>query len=164
MNNSITPSTDAKLDELVSKLDKHKMPSKDLWIGIEHALVAQQSLEVKRSMRPLYALAVSICVVAFVAVFSFQSGKSLSGEALVQQLSEQHLAVKKSLLVSLENQPAVTQNWQQQLEELDAAAIAIKKALENEPNNTALLIMLKKVYEQQIALIERVHAPAWQQI
>ena len=44
------------------------------------------------------------------------------------------------------------------------AADAIKAALENDPNNMALLRMLQSVYQQQIDLIERVHAPKWQQI
>ena len=66
--------------------------------------------------------------------------------------------------MSLQGQATLTENWQQQLEELDEAAIAIKKALENEPNNVALLKMLKKVHQQQIMLIERVHAPAWKTI
>ncbi|AGH47072.1 hypothetical protein C427_4973 [Paraglaciecola psychrophila 170] len=48
--------------------------------------------------------------------------------------------------------------------ELDDAADAIKTALENEPNNMALLKMLQSVHQQQINIIERVHSPKWSQL
>ena len=67
------------------------------------------------------------------------------------------------MLVRFQEQPALTHNWQEQLTELDEAADAIKAALENEPNNMALLKMLQSVHQQQINLIERVHSPKWQQ-
>ncbi len=63
-----------------------------------------------------------------------------------------------------QNQPALTDNWQQQLTELEDAERAIKQALENEPENPALLKMLAQVYQQQLDLINKVHAPKWQTI
>ena len=69
-----------------------------------------------------------------------------------------------SLLASYQSTPALTEDWQQQLKELDDAADAIKTALKEDPDNSALIKMLHHVYQQQIALIERVHAPKWQQI
>ena len=79
-------------------------------------------------------------------------------------LSSQHQTQRDQLLVSLEGQPALTENWQEQLQELDDAAAAIKAALAQDPNNAALLKMLQNVYQQQISLIERVHSPKWRQI
>ena len=58
----------------------------------------------------------------------------------------------------------MTDNWQKQIDELDEAAIAIKKALAEEPNNPALLKMLKNVYQQQMMIIERVHEPRWKRV
>jgi hypothetical protein len=60
-------------------------------------------------------------------------------------------------LIRFQDQPALTQNWQDQLTELDDAAVAIKMALRNESNNMALLKTLRYVHQQQINLIERVH-------
>jgi hypothetical protein len=60
--------------------------------------------------------------------------------------------------------PTSTDNWQQQLKDLDEAEKAIKEALQDSPNNPALLGMLKHVYQQELAIIERVHAPTWQAI
>lgn len=153
------------LDEAIKGINKHALPERDLWTGIERAISQQEDAGTNtKSIRPIYAIAASVSLLAFVAMFSYHSGKSISGQELVQQLSEQHLQQKQQLLVSLQGQATLTENWQQQLEELDEAAIAIKKALENEPNNVALLKMLKKVHQQQIMLIERVHAPAWKTI
>ena len=67
-------------------------------------------------------------------------------------------------MVRFQDQPALTQNWQDQLTGLDDAADAIKTALENKPNNMALLKMLQSVHQQQINLIERVHSSKWSQI
>jgi hypothetical protein len=64
-------------------------------------------------------------------------------------------------LIRFQDQPALTQNWQDQLTELDDAAVAIKMALRNESNNMALLKTLRYVHQQQINLIERVHSSKW---
>ena len=68
------------------------------------------------------------------------------------------------LLVSYQKAQPITDNWQTQLEELDAAAEAIKPALKTDPNNKALLQMLQQVYQQQLSLIETVYNPKWQAI
>ena len=163
LNNSLGEDQIAKL---CTQLPQEKQPQRDLFSGIEFAIQAnEQNTGRGGATKPmLYGLAASVCLVAFVAYFSYQSGVSNSGQKLVKLLSEQHQQQKESLLASYAGTPEKTQNWQQQSQDLDKAAIAIKKALENDPNNAALLKMLKKVHEQQITLIERVHAPAWQQI
>lgn len=159
------PSQELKLDKLIAKAPKELEPERDLWQGIEFALDDNKQTTHKSSKNQvIWGLAASFMLVGFIAFLSFESGKQVSGSNLVQQLSEQHVKQKDALLVSLKGQVALTQNWQQQLQELDEAAIAIKKALVNEPNNVALLKMLKQVHQQQIALIERVHTPAWQKI
>jgi hypothetical protein len=174
-NESNSQSKGDKIEALIRQLPKEKQPQRDLFTGIEYALTTVSSAQAlddsgastsskAASKRPIYAIAASVCLVAMVGYFSYQSGASKTGEQLVNQLSAQHAEQKQLLLASFAGTPEKTQNWQQQLQELDDAAAAIKKALENEPNNVALLKMLKKVHEQQIALIERVHAPAWQSI
>jgi hypothetical protein len=89
---------------------------------------------------------------------------SVNNYALVEAQGVQQRKYIKGLLASYETTPALTENWQQQLNELDMAADAIKKALKEDPDNSALIRMLHHVYQQQIALVERVHAPKWQQI
>jgi hypothetical protein len=152
------------IQALIDQLPTEKHPQRDLFKGIEHALSTKAEVSSKQPRGVIYGLAASICLVAVVGYFSYQTGAKQTTQQLVIQLSEQHAQQKQTLLASLAGTPEKTANWQQQLGELDDAAVAIKKALENEPNNVALLTMLKKVHQQQIALIERVHAPAWQSI
>jgi negative regulator of sigma E activity len=114
------------------------------------------------------AIAASVCLVTvlwFAAPFAFKADESRSdGYALIDAMSMQQQQQVNSLLASYESTTALTEDWQEQLKELDDAADVIKAALKDDPDNSALIKMLHHVYQQQIALIERVHAPKWQQI
>ena len=160
-------------DELKKQLDalpQERQPERDLWRGIELGPESDTSHTPSAAPTKWYAVAASVALVACISWYSVnQTGTPdgsnvLEGEALVAALSNQHEQQKQALLVRYDGQNALTENWQQQLKELDDAAGAIKAALEEDPNNAALLRMLQNVYQQQIVLIERVHAPKWQQI
>ena len=149
------------------------MPERDLWQGIELALanepapsqIPEETPQLTRGQPKMWAVAAAFAFVGVLSWYSLnQTQPQLAQEDLVAALSSQHEEQKQALLVEFEGQPALTQNWQQQLKELDEAAGAIKAALEQEPNNVALLKMLQNVHQQQIDLIERVHAPTWRQI
>lgn len=157
-------SFEQQLATQLEQIDSHKLPERDLWVGIERALVDQAEPKAS-SHAPRYLLAASVLLCITVGWLSFNPlGQPQQGRDLVAQLSQQHLQQKNALLVQFKDQPALTQNWQQQLQELDEAEAAIKTALQNDPNNMALLKLLQGVYQQQINLIERVHAPKWSQI
>ncbi|WP_339723127.1 hypothetical protein [uncultured Paraglaciecola sp.] len=154
------------LADQLADLDKNKQPDRDLWPGIELALTSDTS-EPSRAVvgKKMYLVAATVAMFGLIGWLSLnQQAVSLTGDDLVASLSQQHLKQKNALLVRFQDQPALTQNWQSQLTELDDAAVAIKAALENEPNNMALLKMLQSVHQQQINLIERVHSPKWSQI
>jgi len=163
LNQQHTAKYNDKITELCAQLPAEKQVQRDLYKGIEFAINSPKT-SITSSKSIIYGLAASVCLVAIVGYLSYQTGAENTGQQLVQQLSTEHAQQKQSLLASYAGTAEMTQNWQQQLSELDDAAAAIKQALENDPNNIALLKMLKRVHEQQIALIERVHAPAWQQI
>jgi Tfp pilus assembly protein PilF len=99
-----------------------------------------------------------------VAFSAFYGGQRTNAAQLVEHISQQHQQQKASLLVSFEGMSTNTDNWRQQLNDLAEAEKAIKEALEDSPNNPALLGMLKHVYQQELTIIERAHAPAWQAI
>jgi hypothetical protein len=176
MNNIHENRLDNALDKRIKELTLDKMPERDLWKGIEQAIEFDErhhkssdsaktgEKHLFLAPKPMLALAASFLVLVAVGWTSFESGKSLQGASLVAAMTEQHNMQKQSLLIKFKDQPAITDNWQQQIEELDEAAQAIKKALAEEPNNPALLRMLKNVYEQQMAIIERVHEPRWNPI
>lgn len=154
------------LADQLADVNKHKLPDRNLWPGIELALSSEASEPVHSVVgKKMYLVAATVAIFGLIGWLSVnQQSVSLTGDDLVASLSEQHLDQKNALLVRFQDQPALTQNWQDQLTELDDAANAIKAALENEPNNMALLKMLQSVHQQQINLIERVHSPKWSQI
>lgn len=155
---------DSHLKQQLAALPRDKQPDRDLWQGVELALANDVSNKPRLTAK-YYLLAASFAAFALLGWLSLsQQSNPLSGQDLVAVLSEQHQQQKHALLVKFKDQPALTQNWQQQLTELDEAAGAIKAALENEPNNMALLKMLQNVHQQQINLIERVHSSKWSQI
>ena len=152
------------LTDQLADLNKEQQPDRGLWPGIELALSSETSSS-PRTVVPkrMYLVAATVAMFGLIGWLAVnQQTVSLTGNDLVASLSEQHLEQKNALLVRFQDQPALTQNWQDQLTELDDAAGAIKTALGNEPNNMALLKMLQSVHQQQINLIERVHSPKWQ--
>ncbi len=147
----------------LAEVNKVQQPNRALWQGIELALLCESS---EPSMvlagKQMYALAATVAIFGLLGWISVtQYPVSLTGDELVASLSEQHLDQKNALLIRFQDQPALTQNWQDQLTELDDAAVAIKMALRNESNNMTLLKMLRHVHQQQINLIERVHSSKW---
>ncbi|MBU77782.1 MAG: hypothetical protein CMK63_12405 [Pseudoalteromonadaceae bacterium] len=138
-------------------------PDKDLWPGIERAIAEPQTPQIEKPTHGWNKLAAvaACCIAALLTVQLFVGqGESNSMMAMSDYFTKQ----KQGLLVQYQNQPALTDNWQQQLKELEEAESAIKQALENEPENSALLQMLSQVYQQQLDLINKVHAPKWQTI
>ena len=164
---------DTALKHQLDELDREIQPKRDLWQGIELALANEPAPDQVEPNQPrqmngarMFAVAATFAFVGLFGWFTVNQPDQgmIGGQELVAALSNQHQQQKDSLLVKFKGQPALTQNWEQQLDELDDAAKAIKTALKEDPNNIALLKMLQNVHQQQIDLIERVHAPKWQQI
>lgn len=161
---------DDKLAQHISGISKEKQPERDLWRGIELGITSQQDDASSSTVtsKQWMAIAASVCLVTvlwFAAPFAFKADENRSdGYALIDAMSMQQQQQVNSLLASYESTTALTEDWQEQLKELDDAADVIKAALKDDPDNSALIKMLHHVYQQQIALIERVHAPKWQQI
>jgi len=177
-------SFDEVLRQKVAQLPAEKQPDRDLWQGIDIALAQRKSIvrghdsiaELSFShsvltktrewfaIKPM-ALAASVMLVA---LLSWQGLMKPAGTkvspGLVAQMTQQHAEQKSVLLASFSESPELTSNWQVQLQELEEAAQAIEAALGNEPENITLLKMLQQVHQQQLQLIETVHAPKWQAI
>lgn len=165
---------DKQLQEQLSQLPEHT-PQRDLWEGIEPTLVRQEVNNTPQTIgvnlnKGMYAIAVSlvICaVIGYLSIVQLSTPALTSNDnasALLAALHTQHEQQKQALLVSFEQLPAVTENWETQLVELETAAKAVRTALVTSPNNPALLKLLQSIYQQQLALIETVHAPKWQRI
>jgi hypothetical protein len=156
----------------IKSLPQECQPERDLWSGIEVAIslnnkkASSNGVVVAFDKQPVwYAMAASFFVMATFAWFNWSGSRLVEvNEAFIAQMALEHEQQKSALLVRFEDQPALTENWQQQLKELDEAASAVKKVLLQEPNNIALLKMLQHVHQQQIDLIETVHSSKWTQI
>ena len=153
------PNFEQFLDEQLQSQQKEVSPSRDLWPGIEHAINLQQSEQQDKAKRnwalPAFGTAAAAVLVALVGL-NMPVQQDNTQFALISDAYEQQ---KQSLLVQYQSQPALTDNWQAQLTELEQAEKAIKTALEDDPNNRALLGMLAQVYQQQLDLINKVHQP-----
>jgi hypothetical protein len=149
-----------KLDALPGEMQ----PQRDLWPGIDLAL-ENQAQSTNKPVRWM-GIAASIAVLGLVGLLSLSSltspnVKQSDLSQLISSMSEQHERQKQFLLASYEQQPALTDNWQQQLRELDNAATVIKSTLEKDPSDANLIKMLQQVYQQQIKLIQSVHQSQW---
>ena len=156
----------SRLDEAIKEVVKSKQPERDLWPGIELALAREQATLAagKPSLRSLYAVAASIALVVIISVGSFYTGQKSQTQVIAEQMSADYLDKREALLVAYGNTAVTVNDLEKQLANLDDAADVIKKAIGDDPNNPVLLQMLKRVYAQQIELIEKVHAPQWQQL
>lgn len=183
-------SFDQVLQQKVGELPQQLQPTRDLWQGIDIALTEQYlekefgqepngiSRDKKNtgsgakivdlsdwlSVKPM-AVAASLSLVTFISWNAFNGPVNQSGPSqLVSQMMQQHDEQKSVLLASFSQRPELTSNWQAQLQELEEAERAIEAALQNDPENIALLKMLQQVHQQQLELIEAVHLPVWQTI
>ncbi|MCZ6526555.1 MAG: hypothetical protein O6928_08410 [Gammaproteobacteria bacterium] len=152
------------LQQKLDMLPREIQPQRDLWPGIDLALED----ETQHANKPLLwsGIAASIAVFGLVGLLSVNiatgpAPKPIELNELVSSLSTQHEKQKKILLASYEQQPALTDNWRDQLKELDSAATVIKTALEEDPGDTNLIKLLQQVYQQQIKLIQSVHQSRW---
>jgi hypothetical protein len=165
---------DQQLHREINELSKEAAPEKDLWPAIERGIASSTSLNNTNSTASSsyvkggrVALAASVCFVAFAALLVphfLNLWMQPQSYDVVESMSTQHNQQMQLLLAQYQDATALTSDWQTQLDELTEAASAIKLALKEDPDNAALIRMLHHVYQQQIALIERVHAPKWQQI
>lgn len=156
----------SRLDDAIKEVAKTKQPERDLWPGIELALAREQATLAasKSSFKPLYAVAASVALVVMVSIGSFYTGQKSQTQVIAEQMSADYVAKREALLVAYGNNTVTVNDLDKQLSDLDDAADVIKEAISDDPNNPVLLQMLKRVYAQQIELIEKVHAPQWQQL
>lgn len=164
---------DKVLQQQVDELPKQMKPSRDLWAGIDHAIEQQQAQQISKqrfSYQKLSAVAASFAVLGLTAWFTLNTnitpGAQGPGENLqyVTQMTQSFENQKQALLVKYEDQTPNAANWRDQLKELDAAAVAIKKVLDQDPTNAQLIKMLQQTYQQQLDLIKAVNKSPWQTI
>ncbi|CCQ11535.1 putative orphan protein [Pseudoalteromonas luteoviolacea B = ATCC 29581] len=151
---------DEMLKQEIQNLPDEITPTRELWPGVERA-ISSEAMEISASTNIKPWLGVAVCLGAALFSVLMIMKQEPNNAVLIADFFESQ---KQSLLVRYQSQPALTDNWQAQLVELEAAEAAIRQALDEDPQNAALLRMLSQVYQQQLDLITKVHQPTWQQI
>lgn len=143
--------------------ESQAQPQRDLWPGIERAINQPAAIEpTPRSNHWQKLSGIAACTIA--GLLAWQVVMNQPQQDSLANISAFFEQQKQSLLVQYQSQPALTSDWQVQLQELEDAEQAIKLSLKQDPENAALLKMLAQVYQQQLDLINKVHEPQWQQI
>jgi hypothetical protein len=147
---------DDVLQGAISKLQKDRLPQRDLWTGVEIALLNRGRRRV-----PWLAIAASLLVIVIAVGAWFRSHRADNSATpyanYVEQLAAQHRNTMAALQAAYRNTPALTTNWNDQLNGMERAADTVRKALRDDPDNIALLRMLNDVYQQEVDLLRRVH-------
>lgn len=174
MNNSNSEQiAEQRLQQQIDQLPKSLTPARDLWAGIDHA-IEQQQINQRYSWQKWSAMAAGFAVLGLTVWLSINVNNDIynpsgtpagddSSHYLVS-LSADFEKRKQALLVKYEDQSSATENWREQLQELDDAATAIKKVLDQDPTNAQLIKMLQQTYQQQLDLINAVNKSPWQKI
>jgi len=160
---------DQRLDVRIDNLSKDIQPPKDLWAGIEHAIEIRESERRYSS----YKLHIAACFCVFVIggfwLFNLPSSLTSAPESaeinhemmslLIEDMDRGFNQQKAQLLHVYDGRVAHTTDWKDQLNELESARAGIKIALAEDPENRYMIQLLQSIQQQQLDLIESVHAP-----
>ena len=154
---------DDRLQRALAKLQKNRLPQRDLWTGIEVALLSGNRRRGRWLAVPWLALAASllVCVLGVGAWFGLHQADNTAAARVnyVEQLAAQHRNTIAALRAAYRKTPALTTNWNDQLNAMERAAESVRQALRDDPDDIALLKMLNDVYQQEIDLLRQVHEP-----
>lgn len=159
MNNR---NAERRLQDALEALPREVLPRRDLWPGIEHALLMNE----RRA--PAWhrhgALAASVLLVVALSLYfgTLQSERQLPNSVVEQflaTLQDEHELNKQMLLVRYEDQEPYYQDWKQQLLELEQAEAVIFEALRDDPQNPELIEILRSVQQKQLKLIDKAFDP-----
>lgn len=162
---------DVSLNEQVAELSKEIEPSRDLWSGIEKAIVESKQVEAKvirADKRATFAVAASICTAVFTGWMTLYPATSQNDNVVdfAAVMSKEFEQQKGLMLASAgkSDSSAFSDDIQTQLKELSDAQRAIVKALAQDPTNSDLIELLRWTQKQELDLLNQVISPQWQTI
>ena len=159
------------LEQKVQQLEPELTPTRDLWPGIEKALVSQQHSRHQNDSKakfPQIAMAASVVAAVLLTwgvIHSDQRGNSLP-PTLAMQMEQDFEQTKQVVLASYgqETMKELPPELKAQFDELSKARAALTKALASDPNNNDLLNLLRWTQQQELSLLQTVYRPKWQSI
>jgi len=185
MNDRIDPSTDKSGNEALmaaaAVLPKEIKPGRDLWPGIEQALVRKQPRIEPRNWQGLFAQAAAVILLVgassgltYLAVTDGSSQVSPVGADVERvfepvsgsfgsryNLGPDFLDARNVLAARLEGEmeklsPESRAAVQKSLDSIHEAIVEINKALADEPDNVLLQDLLLRTYHEELALMQQV--------
>ncbi|HVY23465.1 MAG TPA: hypothetical protein VG962_08955 [Steroidobacteraceae bacterium] len=147
---------ESTLQRKLAALQKQRMPSRDLWPGIEMALLKKPQSRIFPLVAAASLVACVLCGWLLLAGHRVNHDQTQSIVARLDALHQQQMSALKAAYGGMH---PLAGNLDQQLREMDRAATAIKKALKDDPGNVTLLNMLTDIYQKQMTLVERVYEP-----
>jgi len=165
---TVIDSNSNNLSAQIEQLDREIKPNRDLWPGIEQAIAKtpQELPEAKVSGVPVWSkMAAAFAPIALVTgLWLNQSGTQQIEPEWLTPVSATYELQKRQLLQQVSDRTPLDAQWQESLKELEAAESALKKALQAQPQDKALMRMLNQLYQQQLSLIEKSHQSKFKQI
>lgn len=162
--------SDKTFEKNIENLSMEMEPKRDLWIGIEKAIATKSQETAAKPNKVVVPLAwaASICAAVILSWGAFEPvGQENSSAISVVNIMKKDFTRQKQLVLTAYGQsktPELSAEIQTQIAELTSARKAIYQALENDPNNSELLNLLRWTQDQELALIEQVYSPQWQTI
>ena len=151
---------DARLQRAVAQLPRQQLPQRDLWPGIEHALLEGSP---PHAWKQYAALAAALLLILFTSLQygRVQPAPVVAGidQELLATIQSEHQQNKQALLVQYDAAQPLYQAWETQMQQLEQAEQVIYNALREEPSNLELLKMLRQIQQRQLDLIDSVFAP-----
>jgi hypothetical protein len=149
--------SDAELRLQLRGLPKEREPERDLWSGIQASI---QNAPVRKNRRALssFAMAASLAFIAAIALPLFLSQPSDDTNSLKAQVvsnevkamdTEYQAALKEFSTIEL------APELKTQLQLLDDSANKLRQALNQSPQSTYLIPMLRRIYLQRLQLTQR---------
>lgn len=149
--------SDAELRMQLRGMPKQRELERDLWSGIQASMMHADANKNRRAWSG-FAMAASLAFIAAIALPLFSAGPSGNANTLKAQVvsrevdamdTEYQAALKE--FSSVELRPEV----KTQLQLLDDSASKLRKALNQSPQSTYLIPMLRRTYLQRLQLTQR---------
>jgi O-acetyl-ADP-ribose deacetylase (regulator of RNase III) len=180
-------SSEKILLDKAAQLPHEISPERDLWQGIERAIhnkpqddYSPTSAAFKTNVfkatvvniinlnakAPL-AWAATVIVAVLLSWMTFSPQKTTNSQLDIAASMQQHFEQQKQLMLVSLGQPDISKlsdDMQAQFTQLKSAKMAINQALENDPNNTSLLNLLRWTQQQELDLLKQLYTPKWQSI
>lgn len=155
-NHPINPLSDAELRMQLRGLPKEREIERDIWASIQADI--QRSPKKAGSIWSSFAMAASLAFVAVLALPLLSQQSSVnSSSTRTEVVSNEVIAMDAEYQAALQEFASVelAPDMKAQLQLLDDSASKLKRALNQSPQSTYLIPMLRRTYLQRLQLTQR---------